>query len=109
MTWLTVESCDDITWNPKLPQRGCPKYAAYMLRMYESVTAMGGPNFSGARIQLPSNLHFKEWEALIECSADILMVDYQKFRFLAGYDGSVVPQATGNHPSMLRHQHNVAA
>ena len=69
------------SYNPKLPQRGGPKYAAHMLRVYEAVTAIGGLNVSRAIIQLPSNLHFKEWEALIESPAYVLMVDCLKFCF----------------------------
>ena len=66
---------------------------------------MGDPNFFGARIWLPSNLYFKEWEALIQSPADALMVDCLKF----GYKGPVSTLATGNHPSALRQQRDVAA
>ena len=64
-----------------------------MLRVYVAVTAMSNLNFSEARIQLPSNLHFKEWEALVEFSADALTVDYLMFGFPAGYEGPIQSQS----------------
>ena len=42
------------------------KYATPMLAVYEAVITVGGPNLCGARIRLPRNLHFKEWEAVIK-------------------------------------------
>ena len=42
---LVVESCHNVTGNPKLPQRGDPKYAAHMLRVCEAVTAASDPIF----------------------------------------------------------------
>ena len=77
-------------------------------RVYKAVTAVGSLNFSGARIQLPSTLHIKEWEALIESSANVLTVDYLKYDFPAEYERPVPTPATGNHTSMLRHQRDVA-
>ena len=73
--WL-LKASGDVTGNPELPQRRGLKYAAHILRVYESVTAMGSTNVAVARIWLPSNLHFNEWEALTESSAETLMVDY---------------------------------
>ena len=61
----------------------------------------GGPNFSGATIQLPSNLHFKEWEAPIESPADTLMVGCLQCGFPAGYEGPLPTPYTSHHPSAL--------
>ena len=92
---MAVNSYSDITGNPELARRGGPKYAAHMLRVYKAVTAMGSLNFSKARIQLPSNIHFKE------SPADALMVEYLKFGFPTGYEGPMSTPATGNHTSTL--------
>ena len=81
-TQPAVVSCIGVTWKPELLWRECPKYAPHMLRVYEAVTAMGGQNFSRARIQLPPTPHFNEWEALMESSPNMLIVDNLKFRVL---------------------------
>ena len=99
--WPVVESHGDITGKPELPRRGSLKYTFHMLRVYEVVTAMDGLNLSRTRLRLPSNLHFKEWKALIESSANALIVDYLKFVFPTGYEGPVPTLATSNHLSLL--------
>ena len=76
--------------------RGSPTYVTHMLKVYEAVIAVDGLNFSRARIWLPSNLHFKKWEALMESSVNVLMVHYLKFGFPTGHEGLVPTPATGN-------------
>ena len=96
--WLVAECHDDITGKLHLPWRGGYEYAVHKLRVCQDVPDMGSPNFSGAIIQLPSNLHFKEWEGLIDSSTDVLMLDYLNFAFPTGYKGPVPMPATSNHP-----------
>ena len=69
-----------------MSQRGGQKYEPHMLRVYEAVIAAGDSNFSRARILLPSNFYFKEWEVLKESPTNVLMVDCFKFGFPARYE-----------------------
>ena len=90
----------------KVPCRGGPKYPAYMMAVYETVTTVGGPNFCSERVQVPSNMCFEEWERIITSLADAHMEHCLKFSFLVEYDGPVPTPATSNHLLALRHMHD---
>ena len=67
--------------------RGC--YAEHLLHVNKVVMAFGVPNRKGARLPLPSNLHFKEWQNISHTKEDDIIISYLKLGFPAGYEGQV--------------------
>ena len=61
-----------------------------------------------ARIQLPSNLCFKEWEMIVITSEDNLIVHFLKFDLPADYTGPVSILSEGNHPSTNHYPQDLA-
>ena len=66
-----------------------PEYAAVMTDICNKVTEVGLPNYHGARLQLPSNMNFPEWEALAHTAEDKTLINFLKYGFPVGYEGSV--------------------
>ena len=82
---------------------------AYTMRVYEAVTVGGRTYSCGIRVQLPSNLHFKEWEALVRMPDDVLTIDWLKFGFPVGYEGPMLTPATSNDSLALHRPCDVVA
>ena len=91
-----------------IQERG-PTYATYMTRVYESVSVAGRPNYQGARLQLPFNLQFEEWEALVSTEEDGQLIELLRYGFPMGYEGPVPTPAESNHASAQQHRHDVDA
>ena len=81
--------------------RGGPAYTAVMTGIYNKVTELSLPNYIGARLQFPSNLHFPEWEALANTPEDSNLISFLQHGFPVGYDGPVPTPATHNHASAV--------
>ena len=80
-----------------------------MTTVYDEVTAAGLPNYLEACPQLPSNLHFREWEALALTEDDTRLIDFLKYNFPMGYDVPVPTLADNNHASAMHHPQDMAA
>ena len=78
-----------------------------MTDIYNKVTKLSLPNYIGARVQLPSNLHFPEWEALAHTPEDSNLISFLKHGFTVGYEGPVPTPATHNHASFVQHPRDV--
>ena len=90
-------------------QRRGPKYATFITTVYNEVTEARLPNYLGVCLQLSSNLHFREWEALAHTEDDTRLVDFLKYGFPVGYDGPVPIPADNNHISAMHNPWDVAA
>ena len=62
-------------------RRGGPEYSTYMARVYESVSVAGQPNYQGERLQVPSNLPLKEWEALARNEEKGQLIEFLRYGF----------------------------
>ena len=60
-----------------------------MTTVYNNVTVAVLPNYLGAWLQLPSNLHFREWEGLARTEEDTRLINFLKYGFTMGYEGLV--------------------
>ena len=60
-------------------------------------------NFAGEHIQLPSHFVFREWSPLVHSPKDAHIVEFLRFRFLAGYAGTMPTPASANHLSANMH------
>ena len=83
-------------------------YTAVMSGIYNKVTEVCLPSYCGARVQLPSNLHFPEWEALACTPEDVTLISFLKYGFSMGYESPVPTPATHNLASTLQHPRDVA-
>ena len=79
-----------------------------MTDIYNKVIEAGLLNYSGARLQLLSNMHFPEWEALAHTLEDITLISFLKYGFPVGYEGPVPTPAVHNNASALQHPKDVA-
>ena len=68
-----------------------------MVHIYNAVTAIGFPNFKSAKIVLPSNLNFEEWDMISHILEDETTITLLKYGFPAGYEGLVTTPSFGNH------------
>ena len=66
-------------------------------------------NYLEAWLQLPSNLHFSEWEALACMDKDTKPINFLKYGFFVGYEGLVPTPADHNHASAMHYPRDVAA
>lgn len=57
--------------------------------MYVVVTSYGCPNFHGARVTIPTNLHLKEWAHICHTEEDAVTLSYLTFGFPASYEGPI--------------------
>ena len=89
-------------------RKGSPAYTAVITDICNKVTELSLPNYIVARIQLPSNLCFPEWEALAHTPEDSILISFLKHGFPVGYEGPVPTPATHNHASAARHSRDVA-
>ena len=76
---------------------GGPLYTAVMIDIYNKVTEVGLPIYHGAQVQLPSNMHFLEWEVLAHTLEDITLISFLKYGFPMRYEGPVPTPAIHNH------------
>ena len=87
--------------------RGCkdnsPAYSNSMLDIYRVVTARGQPNLRGARLPLPSNFDFHEWSAIAHTQVDREVLQYLKYGFPAGFQGSIPTPSFSNYSSAVNH------
>ena len=79
-----------------------------MTTVYKKVIAAGLTDYLVARLQLPSNLHFREWEALAHTD-DIRLIYFLKYSFRMRYEGPVPTPADNNHAFAVHHPWDVAA
>ena len=70
-----------------------------MLHTYLCVVEQSLPNFLGARVPLPTNLHIQQWEAIVVTPADSQVIQMVTFGFLVGYTGPIPTPMLGKHPS----------
>ena len=56
-----------------------------------------------AHITMPSNLHFKAWDELIQMPVNARVVAFLCLGFPVGYEGPVPTPAIGNHYSAVNH------
>ena len=87
-----------------VPHKGSNSYADLMLHICEMVTATDLPNYIGACTQLPSNLCFKAWQALVCNADDTITVDCLKFGFPVGYEGRI-RTTTGGYRGCFKKMH----
>ena len=80
-------------------QANGPMHASVMTDIYNKVTEVGLPNYQGAQLQLPSNMHFPEWEALAHTPEDSTLISFLKYGFPVGYEGPVPTTTDYNHAS----------
>ena len=78
-----------------------------MLDMYTAVKAFGCPNFRGTKIQLPSSFIFNEWEAIAHSQVDREVIQYLRYEFPMGFEGSIPTPSFGNHASATNHPRDV--
>ena len=77
-----------------------------MLHVFQLVVAHCCANFAAARITLPSNLEFSEWDAITHSNEDAQTVQCLRYGILAGYKGLVPTPLSVNHP--ITHSKDVA-
>ena len=80
-----------------------------MLDIYRVVTASGLPNFRKARLHLPSNFIFNEWEAIAHSQAVREVRQYFRYGFAAGFEGPIYMPSFGNHASAINNPRDVKA
>ena len=78
-----------------------------MLGVYEQVTAQGQPNFWVARIPLPSNFNFHEWEAIAHSEAAREVIQFVRFGSPIGFESPIATYSSGNHHSATLHHWDV--
>ena len=78
-----------------------------MLDIYRVVIASGLPNVRGARIPLPSNFIFNEWEAILHSQADREVIQYLRYGFPAGFEIPIPTPSFSNHASAISHPRDV--
>ena len=88
---------------------GSKVYNTSMLDIYRGVTASSYPNFMGARLPLPYNFIFHEWEAIVHSQVDHEVLHYLKYGFPVGFEGPFPTLSFGNHPSAINHPRDVKA
>ena len=71
-----------------------------MLVVYQAIKAGGQPNVWDARIPLPSNFNFHEWEAIAQSETDKEIVQSLRFGFSAGFESPIPSSSSGNHQSL---------
>ena len=76
-----------------------------MTEIYNRVTVAGLPNYLGTWLQLPSNLHFSNWETCAE--EDTNLINFLKYGFPIEYEVSVPTPADHNHVSAMHHPRDV--
>ena len=74
-----------------------------------AVTGYAEPNFCGARLPIPTNLHLHEWSHLCTTEEDELTLAFLTYGFPVAYEVPVPTTTFNNHPSAVRHSCNVAA
>ena len=67
-----------------IPKSG-PEYAAYMTTVYDKVRVAGLPNYQGACLWLPSNPHFRKFEALAHIEDATRLINFLRFSCPVGY------------------------
>ena len=98
-----------LTWPHPAPcltmWEGTGQYAA----IYDLVRATGLPNCLGARVPIPSGLHFDAWRRYLDPSTDKAdLLDYVQFGFPLGYLGPISPtEDVPNHPSATRYNNHI--
>ena len=54
-------------------------------------------------------MHFNESEVLAHIEEDTTLIDFLKYGFPVGYEGTVLTQANHNHASAMQHPRDVAS
>ena len=76
---------------------------AFKTKVYNKVTEAGLLNYRRAWLQLPSNLHFSELEALARTEEDTKLINFLKYGFPMGYDSPVPTLSDHNKASAMHH------
>ena len=92
----------------RVTQRQCLQNK-HKLDIYRVVTANVLPNYRGARIPLPFNFIFNEWEAIAYSQADREVIQYLRYGFPTCCEGPIPTPSFGNHASAINHPQDVKA
>ena len=85
------------------------RYAASLLSLYAVVTSYSYPNFRGARVTIPTNLHLKEWANICHAEEGAITLSCLTLVFPVGYEGPIPTLSQENHSSAINHSRDVAA
>lgn len=83
-------------------------YATSLLSVYVVVTSYGCPNFCGARVTIPINLHLKACANICH-TEDAITLSYLTLGFPASYEGQIPTPSYANHSSAIIHSRDVTA
>ena len=86
-----------------MPWAGGSVYTAHLQDIYYEVIANGAPNFIGARVPLPTNLHICQWNLIAVTPEDKVVVEFLQYVFPAGFCGPIPTPTLGYHPSATNH------
>ena len=80
-----------------------------MSHIYTHVFERVVPNFLGAKVPLPTNLHIKQWEDLVVTPEDQQVVEMLTCGYPTGYTGPIPTPTLGNYLSTNNHASHVEA
>ena len=69
-------------------------FVQQMFDIDDKVKSAGGPNFMGAKVPVPSNLHLSQWRCIASTVAQHQEVDFLTFGFPSRFEGVIPPPLT---------------